>query len=211
MWYDTTHMGTSISANQLLQHAAQNGIWMGRPGLDKKRYLRYLIEKGILPPRVAIRDPVQRKIDWRFPLYAIQCLNVLKELGTYPIPYIAKVLRPLMTQWHAEWDFARTERGEEGSIDLVTELGSVYLALDQEGAINKLRSMCKKDGMSARTFDRLLGKASENKTFTYPEMAAFLFILRRAWRLCRDPRRASIVLGMADLFERRLRVSTKRQ
>jgi hypothetical protein len=180
---------------------------MGRPGHDKSRYLRYLIEMQVLPPRVAIRDPLRNKIDWRFPTYAIHCLEVLKNLGTYPLPNIAQVLRPLMIQWHAEWDSTRTARGDEGSIDIVTELGSVYIALDAEWAINKLRDMCINDGLAAKAFGQLLTKASERKPLTCSEMASFLFILRRAWRLCGDPRHKSLVLGMADLFERRLRLS----
>ncbi len=194
-----------LTDEELADEAGRIGVWL-RESRNYRRYLSHLIAKGILPPRVAIRDKRTLRISWRFPGYAVLCLAALKELGTYPIPVITSTLEPLLRQWRAEWEAAESARKDEGSIDIVGELGPIVLAIREAGT-SKLDALCEKGGMKTKELHSLLRKASEDKKLTEREMAEFLWVLRLARRITNDPRTQALILGAADLLERRIRLS----
>ncbi len=199
-----------ITEADFLAHARNNGIWLGGEG-GQVRYIRDLIEKGIIPPRIAIREPGTRGVQWRFPAFALECLNILKEYGTFPKTEIAQITRPLIAQWKREWEARRHQAGEEGSINLLGEAGALYLALNEDEDIPRLRTACEKEGLPAKAFDELLYKVTRNQSLTEFEMNSFIFILRMAARLCADIRTRSIVFDTAHLLERRILLSKSQE
>jgi hypothetical protein len=196
-------MDTLINDEQLIGEARRLGIWIGNPGREK-RHLRHLIEQGILPSRVAVREPKSKAISWLFPPYAVDCLKVYKDSATHPLEKIAEMLRPLMKFWHARWEAERALRGEAGSLDAL-EVAPFVIAIKDGLDTKKLESVCENEGLPRKQFNAILIKAVKDRVLRPLEMAQLEFILRRTARLYdNDPQRASLLLKAADLLQLRL-------